>query len=206
MVACATAVSVDILATCYHCLSSSIRSGPGIEEEKAHREAVVHLTNSSTGEKVQARIAIYSVENDVALLQTLNDAKLMDGKEIVLDDAYVGQPYYILGTPISDDEAPLQVISGRISAKFIRTLTKQTIHDLHGHGGARVGASGGAAFARHLDYGKAHFLGIVVSGPSISHDTKIGTFVSSNYVKMISSGTLYAIYMLFKNRDNVFKF
>lgn len=96
MVACATAVSVDILATCYHCLSSSILSGPGVDEEKAHRETVVQLTKPSTGEKIKARIAIYSVEKDVALLQTLNGAKLMDEKEIALDDAYVGQPYYIL--------------------------------------------------------------------------------------------------------------
>ncbi|KAE9547337.1 hypothetical protein FO519_009451 [Halicephalobus sp. NKZ332] len=193
VIACATAISSNTLASCYHCVKHYVTTGPDIDELYSHRNAVIRLTHAITNQKIQAKIRAYSVEKDVVLLQT--DGNLMVGDEIEFRHAYIGQAYYLLGTPISDDGNPLQVISGRISAILERSLSSFG-YSLHGHGSARPGASGGPVFARGFSAGKPTLLGIVVAGQTISHETKLLTFVSSNYVKIISFATLHDIYLL----------
>lgn len=192
--ACATAVGPNILATCYHCVQHVVPSGPGLDEIKCHREAVIELTNSTGDVKLKSRIIIYSIEKDTVLLETLDGVKLMNEGEIALTDGWVGQSYYVLGTPVSDDGSPLQVISGRISSKLNYTINTKEIYTLHGHGSARPGASGGPVFARILTFGKPALIGIVQSGQSINANTPLVTFVSSHYVKIISSMTLRTIF------------
>ncbi|CAI4226775.1 unnamed protein product [Auanema sp. JU1783] len=73
--------------------------------------------------------------------------------ELEFREAYFGQPCFLLGTPITDDGTPVQVISGRISSKLKRSFSAIG-HSLHGHGSAHPGASGGPVFARQLSFGK----------------------------------------------------
>lgn len=70
------------------------------------------------------------------------------------------------------------------------------IYSLHGHGSARPGASGGPVFSRILTDGKPTLIGIVLAGQTITHETTLGTFVSSNYLKIISSSTLKELFLL----------
>ncbi|KAE9547654.1 hypothetical protein FO519_009134 [Halicephalobus sp. NKZ332] len=173
ILACATAVGANVLASCYHCVKHCVATGPSLDEINCHREAVIYLTHAVTGRKIKAKILVYSIEKDVALLQTMEEEKLMVDGEITFKDAWFGQPYYLLGTPISDDGNPLQVISGRISSILQHTLATTYVHSLHGHGSARPGASGGPVFARYLTDGKPTLLGIVISGQNITHETTL---------------------------------
>ncbi|KAE9547202.1 hypothetical protein FO519_009586, partial [Halicephalobus sp. NKZ332] len=170
ILACATAVGVNILASCYHCIKHCVATGPSLHEINCHREAVIDLTHAVTGRKIKAKILVYSIEKDVALLQTIEEEKLIVDGEITFKDAWFGQPYYLLGTPISDDGNPLQVISGRISSILQHTLTTTYVNSLHGYGSAHPGASGGPVFAHYLTNGKPTLLGIVISEQNITHE------------------------------------
>ena len=97
----------------------------------------------------------------------------------------------------------MQVISGRISAVLPLNFSRSSGHSLHGHGSVRPGASGGPVFARHLFDARPVLLGIVVGGQNISHETTLLTFVSSNYVKIISYVTLWEVYKI--SEGNTFK-
>lgn len=221
IVACATAVGANILASCYHCIKHCVVADSGADEIKCHSEAVIGLTHATTGRKIKAKILVYSIEKDLVLLQTVGEEKLMANNAITMTDAYLGQPYYLLvsithyfdkrlvfkGTPISDDGNPLQIISGRISSILERNLTSNCVHTLHGHGSARPGASGGPVFVRSLAFGKPDLLGIVISGQNINHDTTLGTFISSNYVKIVSVLTLREVYSrYYSSEGKMFKF
>ncbi|CAI2349804.1 unnamed protein product [Caenorhabditis sp. 36 PRJEB53466] len=116
IVACATAITDNVLASCYHCVKHFVTIGPNADEIQSHRDAVIDLTHAMKGQKIQVKIRAYSIEKDIILLQS--DENLMVNDELQFRHAYFGQPYYLLGTPISDDGNPLQVLSGRISAKL----------------------------------------------------------------------------------------
>uniref|UniRef100_A0A1I7TRY9 Serine protease n=1 Tax=Caenorhabditis tropicalis TaxID=1561998 RepID=A0A1I7TRY9_9PELO len=193
IIGCATAIADNVLATCYHCIKHFVTSGPNSDEIQSHRDAIILLTHAVKNQKIQVKIRAYSIEKDVVLLQS--DENLMVDEGLQFRHAYFGQPYYLLGTPISDDGHPLQVLSGRISARLEGNLLSVG-HSLHGHGSARPGASGGPVFGRQLLAGKPSLLGIVAAGQSISHETMLLTFISSNYVKIISTGTLHDAYLL----------
>ncbi|KAI6179675.1 hypothetical protein M3Y98_00635900 [Aphelenchoides besseyi] len=198
VVACATAISLTILASCYHCIKHCVMTGTDVDELSSHRNTVIGLTHAVTNQQIQARIHFYSVEKDVVLLKT--DVNLMDADEIAFRHAYFGQPYYLLGIPISDDGTPLQLISGRISAIFKGDLST-SIKFLHGHGTARPGVSGGPVFARVLFDGGPTLLGIVVSGQAVSQETKLLTFISSNYANYNEDG-FWVRYLLDKEEED----
>lgn len=64
---------------------------------KYHREAVIDLSHAMTGRQIKAKIRIYSIEKDVALLKTIET--LMNDGEITFEfDVWLGQPYYILAS------------------------------------------------------------------------------------------------------------
>ena len=94
IVACATAIGVHILASCYHCIKHCVATCPSVDEISSHRKAIIDLTHAVTGRKIKARIRIYSIEKDVVLLQT--EENLMSDDELRFHDPFLGEPYYIL--------------------------------------------------------------------------------------------------------------
>lgn len=100
-IGCATAIGMNILATCYHCINHCIVNGPGLDENKCHREALINLSHVITGHKIKAKIRIYSIIKDIALLETIED-ELMNANEVSFEfSSWLGQPYYILVSKFS---------------------------------------------------------------------------------------------------------
>lgn len=109
-------------------------------------------------------------------------------------------------TPISDDGSPLQVINERISFNLQNTLIVPQIYSLHEHGSAHPEASGEPVFSRILTNGKPTLIKISLAGQTITHKTTLGTFVSSNYLKIISSSTLKKLFLLSEKKYLRFDF
>lgn len=93
-IGCATAIGTNTLVTCYHCIEHFIPKGPGLDENMYHREAVISLTHPLTNQKISTTILAYSTEKDVVFLQTTQN--LMNGNEINVADASLGQSYFII--------------------------------------------------------------------------------------------------------------